>query len=133
MNLTAENMRGIIKIAKKARNPEAYILAITKPNLEQQATYKPAQAIEPAQNEPLNEYEIEWLIDIEKSKEESNKERIQELEQMLAVIEQKKAEKEAQKPLEQWEIEYISEIKAYEAKDNMLSFNTSAIPLEVRC
>lgn len=134
MNLTAENMRGIIKIAKKARNPEAYILAITKPNSEQQATYKPAQAIEPAQNEPLNEYEIEWLIDIEKSKEESNKERIQELEQMLAVIEQKKAEKEAQKPLEQWEIEYISEIKAYEAKENMLSLNTSQnIPLEVRC
>lgn len=134
MGLTAENMRSIITLALKARNPEAYILAITKPNLEQQATYKPAQAIEPAQDEPLNEYEIEWLIDIEKSKEESNKERIQELEQMLAVIEQKKAEKEAQKPLEQWEIEYISEIKAYEAKENMLSLNTSQnIPLEVRC
>ena len=134
MGLTAENMRSIITLALKARNPEAYILAITKPNSEQQVTYKPAQAIEPAQNEPLNEYEIEWLIDIEKSKEESNKERIQELEQMLAVIEQKKAEQEAQKPLEQWEIEYISEIKAYEAKENMLSLNTSQnIPLEVRC
>lgn len=134
MGLTAENMRSIITLALKARNPEAYILAITKPNSEQQATYKPARALEPAQNEPLNEYEIEWLIDIEKSKEESNKTRIQELEQMLAVIEQKKEEKEAQKPLEQWEIEYISEVKAYEAKENVLSLGTSQIiPPEVRC
>lgn len=134
MGLTAENMRSIITLALKARNPEAYILAIIKPNQETQTTYQPTQkAPEPAKEAPLDEYEIEWLIDIEKSKEESNKERIQELEQMLAVIEQKKAEQEAQKPLEQWEIEYISEIKAYEAKENMLSFNTSAIPPEVRC
>lgn len=135
MGLTAENMRGIIELALKARNPEAYILTLTKPTIEENSKHQTTQAqTESEQNTPLDEYEIEWLIDIEKSKEESNKERIQELEQMLAVIEQKKAEQEAQKPLEQWEIEYISEIKAYEAKENMLSLNTSQnIPLEVRC
>lgn len=115
MNLMAENMHGIIELAKKARKPEAYILVITKPNQEPQTTYQPApKAPEPAKEAPLDEYEIEWLLDIEKSNEEANKARVQELEQMLEVINQKKAEKEAQKPLEQWEIDWLEDMKAYD-------------------
>lgn len=131
MNITGENMRGIIEIAKKARNPEAYIISVIKSSNQPsyQSKYQPQQA----QETPLNEYEIEWLIDIEKSKEESNKARVQELEQMLEVINQKKAEKEAQKPLEQWEIDWLEDMKAYEEKNmsNLCDFQN--IPLEVRC
>ena len=133
MNLTAENMRGIIELARKARKPEAYILAITKPNQEPQTTYQPAQkAPEPAKEAPLDEYEIEWLLDIEKSKEESNKVRVKELEQMLEVINQKKAEKEAQRPLEQWEIDWLEDMKAYEEKNISNLCDSQNIPLEVQ-
>ena len=132
MNLTAENMRGIIELARKARKPEAYILAIIKPNQEPQTTYQSTQkAPEPAKEEPLDEYEIEWLLDIEKSKEESNKARVQELEQMLEVINQKKAEKEAQRPLEQWEIDWLEDMKAYEEKNMSSLCDSQNIPPEV--
>lgn len=133
MNLTAENMRGIIEIAKKARNPEAYILTLTKANY--RGKLETSNYIESEQNTPLDEFEIKWRIDMAKYRGDDAQ--VQEFEQILAIINQKKAEKEAQRPLEQWEIDWLEDMKKYEAemetKENMLSFNTSAIPPEVRC
>ena len=123
MNITGENMRGIIEIAKKARNPEAYIIAVIKSaQPSQQQTYQQEQqaqqAPEPAKDAPLNEDEIDWLLDLEYYKKQNDEEysqaRIDELEQMLEVIKQKKAEEDAKRPLEDWEIDWLNEQKRYE-------------------
>lgn len=120
MNITGENMRGIIEIARKARNPEAYIIAVIKSaQSSQQQTYQQAQqAPEPAKDAPLNEDEIDWLLDLEyykkRNDEEYSQARIDELEQMLEVIKQKKAEEDAKRPLEDWEIDWLNEQKRYE-------------------
>ena len=111
MNITGENMRGIIEIAKKARNPEAYIISVIKSAQPQQQTYQQEQqAPEPAKDAPLEEWEIEWLIE----SQYGNQARIDELEKMLEVIRQKKAEEEAKRPLEDWEIDWLNEQKRYE-------------------
>ena len=115
MNITGENMRGIIEIARKARNPEAYIIAVIKSaQPSQQQTYQQEQqaqkAPEPAKDAPLEEWEIEWLIE----SQYGNQARIDELEKMLEVIRQKKAEEEAKRPLEDWEIDWLNEQKRYE-------------------
>ena len=123
MNITGENMRGIIEIARKARNPEAYIIAVIKSaQSSQQQTYQQEQqaqqAPEPAKDAPLNEDEIDWLLDLEyykkRNDEEYSQARIDELEQMLEVIKQKKAEEDAKRPLEDWEIDWLNEQKRYE-------------------
>ena len=120
MNITGENMRGIIEIARKARNPEAYIIAVIKSaQPSQQQTYQQEQqAPEPAKDAPLNEDEIDWLLDLEyykkRNDEEYSQARIDELEQMLEVIKQKKAEEDAKRPLEDWEIDWLNEQKRYE-------------------
>ena len=123
MNITGENMRGIIEIAKKARNPEAYIISVIKSaQPSQQQTYQQEQqaqkAPEPAEDTPLNEDEIDWLLDLEyykkRNDEEYSQARIDELEQMLEVIKQKKAEEDAKRPLEDWEIDWLNEQKRYE-------------------
>ena len=111
MNITGENMRGIIEIAKKARNPEAYIISVIKSAQPQQQTYQQEQqAPEPAKDAPLEEWEIEWLIE----SQYGNQARIDELKKMLKVIRQKKAEEEAKRPLEDWEIDWLNEQKRYE-------------------
>ena len=56
---------------------------------------------------------------------------MQELEQMLEVINQKKAEKEAQRPLEQWEIDWLEDMKAYEEKNMSSLCDSQNIPPEV--
>ena len=123
MNITGENMRGIIEIAKKARKPEAYIISVIKSaQSSQQQTYQQEQqaqqAPEPAKDAPLNEDEIDWLLDLEyykkRNDEEYSQARIDELEQMLEVIKQKKAEEDAKRPLEDWEIDWLNEQKRYE-------------------
>ena len=123
MNITGENMRGIIEIAKKARKPEAYIISVIKSaQPSQQQTYQQEQqaqqAPEPAKDAPLNEDEIDWLLDLEyykkRNDEEYSQARIDELEQMLEVIKQKKAEEDAKRPLEDWEIDWLNEQKRYE-------------------
>ena len=59
MNITGENMRGIIEIAKKARNPEAYIISVIKSaQPSQQQTYQQEQQAQKAP-EPAKEPESE--------------------------------------------------------------------------
>lgn len=119
MNITGENMRGIIEIARKARNPEAYIISVIKSsNQSQQTTYQPSK--EPEPDAPLNEWEIDWLLDMEYYKKQNDEEysqaRIDELEQMLKIINQKKLEAQCEimkqtEELEQYDIEWLNEIK----------------------
>ena len=100
----------------KAKKPEAFILYLTQFNTYNEVQEVPAP--EPAKDAPLNEDEIDWLLDLEyykkRNDEEYSQARIDELEQMLEVIKQKKAEEEAKRPLEDWEIDWLNEQKRYE-------------------
>ena len=109
----------------KAKKPEAFILYLTQFNTYNEVQEVPAP--EPAEDAPLNEDEIDWLLDLEyykkRNDEEYSQARIDELEQMLEVIKQKKAEEDAKRPLEDWEIEWLNEQKRYEQSERESSEN----------
>ena len=96
----------------KAKKPEAFILYLTQFNTYNEVQEVPAP--EPAKDAPLEEWEIEWMLEIERNDENAKPERIKKLEQMLALIRGKKAEEEAKRPLEDWEIDWLNEQKRYE-------------------
>ena len=133
MNITAENIRGIIELARKARNPEAYILALTKPNAyqEQQTTYKPKAAIniQSTQDAPLDEFELEWLISIEEKKkqegEECNLQQIEKWKQMLDSLKAQKSNADA--PLEDWELEWLEDFHRRKKENQEMLSNVSSL------
>ena len=80
-NLTFDTIRMITDLAKKARNPEAYILSLTQSSTIEQMNQKQMQSNQTDENKPLEEWEIEWLL--ETAKYEQDKEKIDKYNKML--------------------------------------------------
>ena len=97
-NLTLDTIQMITDLAKKARNPEAYILSLTQPSTIQQINQKQAEQTQTGENRPLEEWEIEWHLEIMKYNKETgepySQEKIDEYEKLLEKFSQKRIEKQ---------------------------------------
>lgn len=97
-NLTLDTIRMITDLSKKARNPEAYILSLTQPSTIEQINQKQTQSNQTDENKPLEEWEVEWLLEIIEDDKANgrpyNQEKIDEYKKMLEEFSQKRIEKQ---------------------------------------
>lgn len=108
-----EIIKEIIRQAsEKAKKPEAYILWYLGQTIAPQSTSKQTE-------QQPSEYDLEWRIKFEKRKASPDEDIIKKCESMLELIKEKQREKEAQKPLQRWELEWLIEQEQYRLDNGM--------------